>query len=69
MLYSYRFGSYFINPIVAGLDPSTNKPYICSMDSIGCISEPRDFVAIGTGCEYALAVCEGRWHVECDLDY
>lgn len=59
MLYERRFGSYFINPIVAGLDPITHKPYICSMDVIGCKEEPRDFVTIGTGAEYTLGVCEG----------
>lgn len=59
LLYGRRFGGYFTNPIVAGLDPFTKQPYICSMDTIGCMSEPEDFVAIGTGSEYCLGVCEG----------
>ena len=60
MLYSRRFGSYFTQPIVAGLDPVTFEPYICDMDTIGCICNPKDFVAVGTGEEYCLGVCEGE---------
>ena len=59
MLYNKRFGGYITEPLVAGLDPLTNKPYICAMDTIGCIASPRDFVAVGTGQEYFLGVCEG----------
>lgn len=60
LLYQHRFGGYFTQPMVAGLDPFTDEPYICAMDTIGNISAPRDFVAIGTGAEYALGVCESK---------
>ena len=44
MLYERRFGPFFVEPIVAGLDPVTFKPYICNMVSFtmvlnGCISD------------------------------
>ncbi|KIH56730.1 peptidase, T1 family [Ancylostoma duodenale] len=58
LAYQHRFGSFFTEPLVAGLDPDTNKPYICGMDTIGCIASPKDFVAVGTGQEYLLGVCE-----------
>lgn len=61
LLYHHRFGGYFTEPLIAGLDPATNSPYICGMDVIGCISAPKDFVAVGTGSEYLLGVCEGFW--------
>ncbi|CAJ0581373.1 unnamed protein product, partial [Mesorhabditis spiculigera] len=61
LCYQHRFGSYFTEPLVAGLDPVTHKPYICAMDTIGCIAAPRDFVAVGTGQEYLLGVCETFW--------
>ncbi|VDK55473.1 unnamed protein product [Anisakis simplex] len=61
LLYQHRFGGYLTEPLVAGLDPVTNKPYICGMDTIGCIASPNDFVAVGTGSEYLLGVCEGFW--------
>lgn len=61
LLYHHRFGGYFTEPLIAGLDPVTNTPYICAMDTIGCIAAPKDFVAVGTGAEYLLGVCEGFW--------
>ena len=36
MLYERRFGPFFVEPIVAGLDPVTFKPYICNM--VSCIT-------------------------------
>lgn len=35
------------------------------MDTIGCISAPNDFVAVGTGTEYLLGVCEGYFISHC----
>ena len=48
MLYERRFGPFFVEPIVAGLDPVDKKPFICSMDLIGCQTKPNDFVVAGT---------------------
>lgn len=59
LLYHHRFGGYFTEPLIAGLDPVTNAPYICGMDTIGCIAAPKDFIAVGTGAEFLLGVCEG----------
>ena len=50
MLYERRFGPFFINPVIAGLDPATKAPYITSMDLIGNMTEPEDFAVAGT-CE------------------
>ncbi|KAI6242713.1 Proteasome subunit beta [Aphelenchoides fujianensis] len=61
LLYKRRFGYYFINPLVAGLDPVTFKPFVADTDIIGNITQPRDFVAVGNAAEYALGVCEGFW--------
>uniref|UniRef100_A0A0K0F9E0 Proteasome subunit beta n=1 Tax=Strongyloides venezuelensis TaxID=75913 RepID=A0A0K0F9E0_STRVS len=61
LMYQKRFGSYFTEPLVAGLDQTTGKPFIVSMDVIGCMAEPKDFVCVGTGAEYLLGVCEGFW--------
>lgn len=57
LLYERRFGPYFVEPIVAGLDPKTNEPYIAVMDLIGCIDEPEDFVVSGTCNEQAYGKC------------
>ena len=45
---SCRFGPYFTEPIVAGLQPKTFEPYIASCDLIGCATRPEDFVVCGT---------------------
>jgi 20S proteasome alpha/beta subunit len=57
----FRFGPFFVEPIVAGLDPVTFEPYICNMDLIGCITEPVDFVAGGTCEEQLMGMCETLW--------
>lgn len=47
-LYERRFGPYFIEPIIAGLEksPSTGEltPYIAGADLIGCLNFAKDFV-------------------------
>ena len=53
MLYERRFGPFFVNPVVAGIDSKTGEPYISSMDVIGCMTEPPDFAVAGT-CEEQL---------------
>ena len=53
MLYERRFGPFFVNPVIAGLDAKSKEPYICSMDLIGCKTEPEDFAVAGT-CEEQL---------------
>ena len=61
MLYERRFGPYFIEPVIAGFDTKTRKPYIANTDIIGCINEPDDFVVSGTCVEQALGLCEMLW--------
>jgi 20S proteasome subunit beta 3 len=61
MLYERRFGPFFVEPIVAGLDPVTFEPYVCGMDLIGCINNPSDFIVGGTPEEQLLGMCETVW--------
>jgi 20S proteasome subunit beta 3 len=67
-LYEHRFGPYFIEPVIAGLDPKTHKPYICNMDLIGCINEPDDFVVAGTCEEQLFGMCETLWRENLEPD-
>ena len=57
MLYERRFGPFFVNPVVAGLDPETSEPYVCGMDLIGCKNEPPDFAVAGTCEEQLFGMC------------
>ncbi|XP_023217546.1 proteasome subunit beta type-3-like [Centruroides sculpturatus] len=68
LLYERRFGPYFVEPIIAGLDPVTLKPYVCSTDLIGCPNEPEDFVVAGTSTEQAFGMCEALWEPDLEPD-
>ncbi|KAL1914727.1 uncharacterized protein VTP21DRAFT_7985 [Calcarisporiella thermophila] len=59
-LYERRFGPYFVEPVIAGLDKK-GEPFICNMDLIGCINFAKDFVVSGTASENLYGVCEALW--------
>lgn len=67
-----RFGPYYIEPVIAGLDPKTFEPFICSLDLIGCPMVTEDFVVSGTCSEQMYGMCESLWEpdmvstVECE---
>lgn len=61
MLYEKRFGPYFCEPVIAGLDEETGKPFLSTMDLIGAQAASNDFVVAGT-CEGNLyGMCETLW--------
>lgn len=64
LLYERRFGPYFVEPVIAGLDPNTDAPFIASLDLIGCPMEPEDFVVSGTCSEQMYGMCEVLWRPE-----
>ena len=59
-LLRFRFGPYFVQPVIAGLEPD-GRPYICGMDSIGAIETAKDFMVAGTATESLLGICESLW--------
>ena len=59
-LYERRFGPYFCQPVIAGLE-ADGTPYLCGMDSIGAIETAKDFMVAGTATESLLGVCESLW--------
>lgn len=66
LLYERRFGPYFVEPVIAGLDPKTSEPYVASLDLIGCPMVTEDFVVSGTCTEQMYGMCESLW--EPDLE-
>lgn len=58
---AHRFGPYYTEPVIAGLDPKTFKPFICSLDLIGCPMVTDDFVVSGTCAEQMYGMCESLW--------
>lgn len=67
LLYDHRWGPYFIEPVIAGLDKD-NKPFICSTDLIGCLAFAEDFVCAGTATEAMMGVCEALWKPDLEPD-
>lgn len=63
-LYSKRFGPYFVEPVIAGLDVKRDgsvEPFVASADLIGCPMYPDDFVVAGTMADALLGPCESLW--------
>lgn len=60
-LYQKRFGPWFVSPVVAGINQTTQKPFICGFDSIGCIDLAKDFIVSGTASDQLLGTCESLW--------
>lgn len=57
LLYEKRFGPYFIEPVVAGLDEN-NEPFLSGMDLIGAPVYTKDFVVSGTATANMYGMCE-----------
>ncbi|KAI1907976.1 proteasome core particle subunit beta 3 [Ophidiomyces ophidiicola] len=60
-LYEKRFGPWFVSPVLAGINHTTGKPFICGFDSIGCIDFAKDFIVSGTASDQLFGMCEGLW--------
>jgi len=60
-LYERRFGPYFVSPVIAGINHTSGKPFICGFDSIGCIDFAKDFIVSGTASDQLFGMCEGLW--------
>jgi 20S proteasome subunit beta 3 len=68
MLYERRFGPYFVEPVVAGLEGKENKPYIAAMDLIGAPVFAKDFVVSGTSSEALYGLCETFYRADLSPD-
>ncbi|EDQ89443.1 uncharacterized protein MONBRDRAFT_32253 [Monosiga brevicollis MX1] len=67
MLYEKRFGPYFIEPLIAGLDKD-GQPYVASTDVIGCPMETTDFVVGGTSSDQLFGMCESLYKPNMEPD-
>ena len=68
-LYEFRFGPFFVNPIVVGLDVKDNyKPYVATYDSIGCLTQSGQFQVAGTSNEMLYGACEAFYKENMDSD-
>jgi len=63
-LYEKRFGPWFVEPVVCGLEDKDGKkdvPFLCAMDLIGAPVYTDDFVVSGTCSEQLYGVCEAMY--------
>mmetsp|Transcript_2594 Transcript_2594/g.3984 ORF Transcript_2594/g.3984 Transcript_2594/m.3984 type:complete len:205 (+) Transcript_2594:153-767(+) len=60
ILYEKRFGPWFVEPVVAGIDEA-GKPFLSEMDLIGAPVYTDDFVVSGT--------CSGNMYGMCETLY
>ncbi|KAI4156127.1 MAG: hypothetical protein LQ340_000526 [Diploschistes diacapsis] len=67
-LYERRFGPFFVSPVVAGINRTDGKPFICGFDSIGCIDFAKDFIVSGTASEQLFGTCEALWEEDLGPD-
>ncbi|CAA2935075.1 proteasome subunit beta type-3-A [Olea europaea subsp. europaea] len=67
ILYKKRFGPYFCQPVIAGLGDE-DKPFICTMDSIGAKELAKDFVVAGTASESLDGACESMFTPDMDSE-
>ncbi len=67
-LYERRFGPYYVEPIVCGLDGPDNTPFIAAYDLIGAGVFADDFVVGGTCSESLYGMCEALWKPNLEAD-
>ncbi|CAI7863368.1 unnamed protein product [Closterium sp. NIES-54] len=60
ILYERRFGPYFIEPVIAGLEDD-GTPFVCATDLIGAYEECPEFGVAGTADESLFGACESYW--------
>lgn len=67
-LYERRFGPYYVEPIVCGLEGPENTPFIAAYDLIGAGVFADDFVVAGTCSEALYGMCESLWSPDLSAD-
>ena len=67
-LYSKRFGPFFIEPIIAGLEGDDYKPFLSGQDLIGCPVFTEDFAVVGTADNSLYGVCETFYKPNLDAE-
>eukprot|EP00621_Florenciella_sp_RCC1693_P001922 CAMPEP_0182530994 /NCGR_PEP_ID=MMETSP1323-20130603/7487_1 /TAXON_ID=236787 /ORGANISM="Florenciella parvula, Strain RCC1693" /LENGTH=204 /DNA_ID=CAMNT_0024740437 /DNA_START=87 /DNA_END=701 /DNA_ORIENTATION=- len=67
VLYEKRFGPYFTEPVVAGLNEK-NEPFLSAMDLIGAPVMTKDFVVSGTCTANLNGMCETMYRPDMEPD-
>ena len=57
-----------MEPVVAGFDTKTQKPFLACMDLIGCVSTTDEFALAGTCGEQMYGMSEALWQPDLSPD-
>eukprot|EP01088_Endostelium_zonatum_P010107 TRINITY_DN23458_c0_g1_i1.p1 TRINITY_DN23458_c0_g1~~TRINITY_DN23458_c0_g1_i1.p1 ORF type:complete len:206 (+),score=37.08 TRINITY_DN23458_c0_g1_i1:72-689(+) len=68
MLYEKRFGPWFVEPVVCGLEGPDDEPFISAMDLIGAPLLAKDCVLAGTCTESLYGMCESLYKPDMSPD-
>jgi 20S proteasome subunit beta 3 len=68
LLYEKRFGPYFCEPVVCGLQGDDNTPYLCGMDLLGAQVYTDDFMLAGDCPEAMYGLCESMYKPDLEPD-
>lgn len=60
----FRFGPYYVESVVAGLEPKTYEPYLASLDIIGGTTISKNFSVTGTCKAQLYGMCEPLWKTD-----
>ena len=69
LLYEKRFGPYFCEPVICGLEGEENKPYLCGMDLLGAQVYTDDFILAGDCPEAMYGLCESLYKPDLDAEH
>lgn len=61
VLYGRRQSPYYVEPIVVGLDPISNIPFLCAQDLIGAQSKSEAFCCAGVASKSMFGTAEALW--------
>nr|WCZ58660.1 proteasome subunit beta type-3 [Seculamonas ecuadoriensis] len=67
MLYERRFGPYFVEPVIIGLE-ADDQPFVAATDLIGAACFPGNFSVGGTCSESLYGMCESLWQPDMEAD-
>lgn len=67
MMYEKRFGYFFVEPVIAGLDDE-GQPFVSGLDNLGCFCTPGDWIVAGTAQDSLIGMCESLWRKDMNED-
>jgi 20S proteasome subunit beta 3 len=68
LFYKHRFGAYHVEPVIAGLEPVGNVPFIAASDSIGAFTRVDNYAIADTSSDWLYGIYESIWRPQINPD-